>query len=188
MGAKKILMLVGDYVEDYEVMVPFQMQVLQIVRHFAQASKPLASICHGQQILVAAGVVTGRRCTAYPAIKPDLVRSGAVLPSEKAPGIGRHTGFSKSQAALDDETECRQSKTAKNFRFPCKLGWPTDRVLASMRSIGSSEAGRAAQTRRQARRCAGWGVPVRPWHTRPAIAALPSTDRQTPATGPHKGR
>ncbi|MGA2617687.1 MAG: DJ-1/PfpI family protein, partial [Thermoguttaceae bacterium] len=53
-------------------------RVLQIVRHFAQASKPLASICHGQQILVAAGVVTGRRLTAYPAIKPDLVRSGAV--------------------------------------------------------------------------------------------------------------
>ena len=27
MGAKKILMLVGDYVEDYEVMVPFQAQI-----------------------------------------------------------------------------------------------------------------------------------------------------------------
>ncbi|SHG12990.1 protease I [Desulfacinum infernum DSM 9756] len=151
MAAKKILMLVGDFVEDYEVMVPFQMllmvghtvhavcpgkkagetvrtavhdfegdqtysekpghnfllnatfdevkaedydalvipggrapeyirlneRVLEMVRHFAQAGKPIASICHGQQVLVAAGVVEGRACTAYPAVKPDLVRSGA---------------------------------------------------------------------------------------------------------------
>ena len=151
MAAKKILMLVGDYVEDYEAMVPFQMltmvghtvhavcpgkkagetvrtavhdfegdqtysekrghnfainadfhavkaedydalvipggrapeyirldeRVLDIVRHFAQANKPIASICHGQQVLVAAGVVEGKTCTAYPAVKPDLVRSGA---------------------------------------------------------------------------------------------------------------
>ncbi len=48
-----------------------------MVRHFAHAEKPLASICHGQQVLVAAGVVEGKACTAYPAVKPDLVRSGA---------------------------------------------------------------------------------------------------------------
>ena len=152
MAAKKILMLVGDYVEDYEVMVPFQMlcmvghqvdavcpgkksgevvrtaihdfegdqtysekrghnfrlnadfdavdltkydalvipggrapeylrlneRVLQIVRHFAQANKPLAAICHGPQILVAAGVITGRGLMAYPAVKPELMRCGAI--------------------------------------------------------------------------------------------------------------
>ncbi|HIC93644.1 MAG TPA: DJ-1/PfpI family protein [Anaerolineae bacterium] len=151
MAAKKILMLVGDYVEDYEAMVPFQMltmvghtvhavcpgkkagetvrtavhdfegdqtysekrghnfalnatfeeinpedydglvipggrapeyirlneRVLEIVRHFAEANKPIASICHGQQVLTAAGVVEGKLCTAYPAIKPDLIRAGA---------------------------------------------------------------------------------------------------------------
>jgi protease I len=151
MAAKRILMLVGDYVEDYEVMVPFQMllmvghqvdavcpdkragqtvrtaihdfegdqtysekpghnfavtadfdsvepaeyhalvipggrapeylrlddRVLKIVRHFFDAGKPVASICHGQQILAAAGVIQGRTCTAYPAVKPDLVRAGA---------------------------------------------------------------------------------------------------------------
>ncbi len=151
MAAKKILMLVGDFVEDYEAMVPFQMllmvghtvhavcpdkqagdtvrtavhdfegdqtysekpghnfalnatfddidpadydalvipggrapeyirlneHVLAIVRHFAEAGKPIASICHGQQLLVAAGVVEGKTCTAYPAVKPDLVRAGA---------------------------------------------------------------------------------------------------------------
>jgi len=151
MAPKKILMLVGDYVEDYEVMVPFQIltmighvvhavcpgkkageqvrtavhdfegdqtysekrghnftlnasfdevrpedydglvipggrapeyirlneKVLEIVRHFAQKGKPIASICHGQQVLVAAGVVEGKLCTAYPAVKPDLLRAGA---------------------------------------------------------------------------------------------------------------
>ncbi|MHC9544324.1 MAG: DJ-1/PfpI family protein [Vulcanimicrobiota bacterium] len=151
MAAKKILMIVGDYVEDYEAMVPFQMllmvghtvhtvcpgkksgasvktavhdfegdqtysekrghnfnvntdfesikpedydalvlpggrapeylrlneKVLETVRHFAEKKKPIASICHGQQILTAAGVVEGRLCTAYPAVKPELLKAGA---------------------------------------------------------------------------------------------------------------
>ncbi|MGM0425365.1 MAG: DJ-1/PfpI family protein [Thermodesulfobacteriota bacterium] len=151
MAAKKILMLVGDFVEDYEVMVPFQMllmvghevyaacpgkqageqvatavhdfeghqtysekpghnftlnatfqdldpadfdalvlpggrapeyirlnpRVLEMVRHFAQQEKPIASVCHGQQILAAAGVVQGKQCTAYPAVRPDLETAGA---------------------------------------------------------------------------------------------------------------
>ncbi len=151
MAAKKILMLVGDYVEDYEVMVPYQIlvmvghtvhavcpdkkagetvatavhdfegdqtysekrghnftltgtfdevrpedydalvipggrapeyirlnpRVLDIVRHFSREDKPIASICHGQQVLAAAGVVQGKTCTAYPAVKPDLEQAGA---------------------------------------------------------------------------------------------------------------
>lgn len=150
MGAKKILMLVGDYVEDYEVMVPFQAllmvghtvhavcpdkktgeqvrtavhdfegdqtysekpghnftlnatfaeikpedydalvvpggrapeyirlnaTVLSIVQHFAQANKPIAAICHGAQVLAAAGVVTGKACSAYPAVGPDVTQAG----------------------------------------------------------------------------------------------------------------
>ena len=150
MAAKKILMLVGDFVEDYEAMVPFQMltmvghmvhavcpdkkagdtvrtavhdfegdqtysekpghnfginadfetvdpeaydalvipggrapeyirlneRVLEIVRRFASDGKPIAAICHGQQVLVAAGVVEGKLCTAYPAVKPDIVKAG----------------------------------------------------------------------------------------------------------------
>lgn len=150
MAEKKILMIVGDFVEDYEAMVPFQMltmvghtvhavcpgkkagetvrtavhdfegdqtysekpghnfginadfdavkaddydglvipggrapeyirldeSVLEIVRGFANADKPIASICHGQQVLVAAGVLKGKRCTAYPAVKPDIIQAG----------------------------------------------------------------------------------------------------------------
>ncbi|OSS41522.1 ThiJ/PfpI family protein [Desulfurella amilsii] len=148
--AKKVLMLVGDYVEDYEVMVPFQMlqmvgldthcacpnkragefvktaihdfegdqtysekrghnfmlnctfedikpesfdalvlpggrapeyirldnRVIEIVKHFSQSKKPIAAICHGPQILVAADAVEGYELTAYPALKPDIVRAG----------------------------------------------------------------------------------------------------------------
>jgi len=37
----------------------------------------VASICHGQQILAAAGVLRGRTCTAYPAVMPDIKQAGA---------------------------------------------------------------------------------------------------------------
>jgi protease I len=133
MAAKKILMLVGDFVEDYEVMVPFQ--ALQMVGHtvhavcagkkagekirtaihdfegdqtysekpghnftlnatFAEvkpetydalvipggrapeAKKPIAAICHGAQLLAAAGAVEGKCCSAYPAVGPDVNRAG----------------------------------------------------------------------------------------------------------------
>src|SRR5512145_2038342 len=147
---KKILHLVGDYVEDYEVMVPFQAlqavghtvhavcpgkkagdvirtaihdfegdqtysekrghnfalnatfdhikaeeydaliipggrepeylrltpRVLEIVRHFFATNKPVAAVCHGAQILTAAGVVKGRRVSAYPAVGPEVTLAG----------------------------------------------------------------------------------------------------------------
>lgn len=150
MNAKKILMLVGDYVEDYEVMVPFQALlmvghtvhavcpgkktgdfvrtavhdfdgaqtysekpghnftlnatfagvnpedydalvipggrapeylrlnegVLKMVRHFANSGKPIAAVCHGLQILAAAGVLKGRACSGYPAVGPEIRACG----------------------------------------------------------------------------------------------------------------
>ncbi|KAA0893578.1 DJ-1/PfpI family protein [Oryzomonas rubra] len=161
MAAKKILMLVGDYVEDYEVMVPFQalqmvghtvhavcsgkkagdtvrtavhdfegdqtysekpghnfalnatfaevsaqdydalvvpggrapeyirldQAVLEIVRHFDTAHKPIAAICHGAQLLAAAGVLKGKGCSAYPAVGPEVTLSGGTyvdIPVDKA--------------------------------------------------------------------------------------------------------
>jgi hypothetical protein len=41
-------------------------KVLELVRKFSDAKKPIASVCHGQLILAAAGVVQNRSCTAYP--------------------------------------------------------------------------------------------------------------------------
>ena len=161
MAAKTILMLIGDYVEDYEVMVPFQalqmvghtvhaacsgkksgdkvrtavhdfegdqtysekpghnftlnatfaevrgenydalvipggrapeyirlsQEVLGIVRYFAKANKPIAAICHGAQVLAAAGVLQGRSCSAYPAVAPDVRQAGGEyvdIPVDKA--------------------------------------------------------------------------------------------------------
>ncbi|MCL8600215.1 DJ-1/PfpI family protein [Proteus mirabilis] len=51
--------------------------VLSLVRKFMEMGKPVASICHGQQILSAAGVLKGKKCTAYPAVKLDVTLAGA---------------------------------------------------------------------------------------------------------------
>ncbi|KAJ4844700.1 Protein DJ-1 D [Turnera subulata] len=51
-------------------------RVLALVKHFMESKKPVASICHGQQILAAAGVLKGRKCTAYPAVKLNVVLGG----------------------------------------------------------------------------------------------------------------
>lgn len=163
--SKKILFLVGDYVEDYEVMVPFQTlaavgytveaacpdkaagekvrtavhdfegdqtysekpghnfelnktfseineaeydglvipggrapeyirlnpRVLEITRHFFETNKPVAAICHGAQVLAAAGVLKGRTCSAYPAVGPDVTSAGgeyASIPVNQAVSEG----------------------------------------------------------------------------------------------------
>lgn len=146
----KLLMIVGDFVEDYEVMVPFQAlqmvghtvhavcpdkkagqhvrtaihdfegdqtysekpghnfvlnatfadikaenydrlvlpggrapeylrlneKVLEIVRYFSKADKPIAAICHAAQILAAAGVVKGKEVSCYPACSPEVALAG----------------------------------------------------------------------------------------------------------------
>ncbi|WOG97462.1 hypothetical protein DCAR_0416802 [Daucus carota subsp. sativus] len=51
--------------------------VIKLVKDFMEAGKPVASICQGQQILAAAGVLKGKKCTAYPAVKLDVVLAGA---------------------------------------------------------------------------------------------------------------
>ena len=150
---KRLLMLVGDFVEDYEVMVPFQAlqiaghlvdavcpdkkagdkvrtaihdfegdqtytekrghnftlnatfadvkpasydglvipggrapeylrlneRVLEVVRHFDAVKKPIAAICHGPQILAAAGVLKGRKVSAYPACSPEVALAGGTF-------------------------------------------------------------------------------------------------------------
>jgi protease I len=49
---------------------------LDLVKHFFEANKPVASICHGAQLLAAADVIKGRQCTAYPACGPEVTRAG----------------------------------------------------------------------------------------------------------------
>jgi protease I len=50
--------------------------VLRIVREFAAGDKPIAAICHGLQVLAAADVLGGKRCTAYPACAPEVKLAG----------------------------------------------------------------------------------------------------------------
>ncbi|MCA9109162.1 MAG: DJ-1/PfpI family protein [Planctomycetaceae bacterium] len=161
MAEKQLLLLAGDFVEDYEIMVPFQAlqavgysvhavcpdkkagdtvrtavhdfegdqtytekpghnftlnasfadvqpadyaglvvpggrapeylrlneRVLDVVRHFATEQKPLAAICHGLQILAAAGVLEGRTCTAYPACGPEVRNSGGTFVERAADDV-----------------------------------------------------------------------------------------------------
>jgi len=161
MAKKKILMLIGDYAEDYEVMVAYEAllmvghtvhavcpgkkagdkvktsihdfegdqsysekvghnfvlnaafdeikpedydaviipggraveyirlnpRVLDSVRHFDKTGKPIAAICHAAQLLAAAGVLKGRKCSAYPASGPDVTLAGGTwvdLPMDQA--------------------------------------------------------------------------------------------------------
>jgi protease I len=51
--------------------------VLDFVRAFFQASKPVAAICHGPWTLIDAGVIRGRKVTSYESIRADLENAGA---------------------------------------------------------------------------------------------------------------
>ena len=51
-------------------------KVLELVRAFDQAGKPIAAVCHGAQLLAAAGVLEGRECSAYPACAPEVRLAG----------------------------------------------------------------------------------------------------------------
>lgn len=51
-------------------------KVLDYTKHFFDANKPVAAICHGIQILTAANVVEGRTLTAYPAVGPEITLAG----------------------------------------------------------------------------------------------------------------
>src|SRR4030067_725445 len=50
--------------------------VIKAVQHFANSNKPIAAVCHGAQVLAAAGVLGGKACTAYPAVGPDVKSAG----------------------------------------------------------------------------------------------------------------
>lgn len=67
------LYLTGGRCPEYLRLNP---KVLALVREFLGQGKPVAAICHGIQILTAAGVVRGRRLTAYPAIQPEVEAAG----------------------------------------------------------------------------------------------------------------
>lgn len=52
--------------------------VISLIQQFAQSNKPIASVCHGAQLLTAAGVIEGKKVSAYPACEPEVKMAGAV--------------------------------------------------------------------------------------------------------------
>lgn len=60
-------------------------RVLRLVKAMYEAGKIIAAICHGPQVLISAGLVKGKRVTAYKAVMDDLINAGALF--EDAPAL-----------------------------------------------------------------------------------------------------
>ena len=67
------LVIPGGRAPEYIRLIP---RVIEIVHHFSKANKPIAAICHAAQVLAAAGVLQGKKCSAYPATGPDVTLAG----------------------------------------------------------------------------------------------------------------
>ena len=52
-------------------------RAVAFVRHFVDAGKPIAAICHAPWMLIEAGGAQGRKLTSYPSLRTDLVNAGA---------------------------------------------------------------------------------------------------------------
>ena len=75
------VLLLGGRAPEFLRHIP---RVVQIVRQFAEQGKPVFSICHGIQILVAAGLVSGRTVTCYVHVRSEAERAGARYSTEQA--------------------------------------------------------------------------------------------------------
>lgn len=64
-------------------------QALRLAREFFSQDKPVAAICHGPQILISAGLVTGRKMTAYYKVQTELTAAGAKVTDEPVVVDGR---------------------------------------------------------------------------------------------------
>lgn len=49
---------------------------IDFARTFLEEGKPVASICHGPQLLIETGLIKGREMTSYPSLKTDLKNAG----------------------------------------------------------------------------------------------------------------
>jgi len=67
------LMIAGGRAPEY---LRLNDKVIAAVRHFADAGKPVAAVCHGAQLLAAAEVIRGKRISAYPACAPEVRLAG----------------------------------------------------------------------------------------------------------------
>jgi protease I len=78
------LFITGGRAPEYIRLNP---RVIEVVQQFFAAGKPVAAICHGPQVLAAAGVLKGYTATAYPAVGPDVTLAGGTykeVPADQA--------------------------------------------------------------------------------------------------------
>lgn len=75
------VLLLGGRAPEFLRHIP---RVRQIVREFADRGKPVFSICHGIQILVAADLVAGRTVTCYEHVRSEAERAGATYCTDQA--------------------------------------------------------------------------------------------------------
>ena len=78
------LFITGGRAPEYIRLNP---RVIEIVQEFFRDGKPVAAICHGPQILTAAGVLEGKKATCYPAVGPDIGLAGGAdvdVPADQA--------------------------------------------------------------------------------------------------------
>ncbi|WP_462188293.1 MULTISPECIES: type 1 glutamine amidotransferase domain-containing protein [unclassified Frankia] len=61
----------------------WQPGVVEFVRYFFDAGRPVASICHAPWTLIEADVVRGRRITSWPSLRTDLRNAGAEVVDEQ---------------------------------------------------------------------------------------------------------
>ncbi len=59
-------------------------KVLEVVKAFYSAGKPIGAICHGPQILISAGLLKGKRATAYKSVAKELIEAGAHYEDKEA--------------------------------------------------------------------------------------------------------
>lgn len=67
------LLLPGGRAPEY---LRLNAKVLEIIQAFAANQRPIAAICHGAQLLTAAGIASGRHISAYPACAPEVTAAG----------------------------------------------------------------------------------------------------------------
>lgn len=73
------LFLSGGRAPEY---LRYDEHLLAITRHFFEKNKPVASICHGIEIIAAADCIRGRKVTTVPKCELDATTAGATYTDE----------------------------------------------------------------------------------------------------------
>jgi protease I len=53
-------------------------EYINFAQHFLETGKPVAAICHGPQLLIETGMLSGREMTSFPSIRTDLINAGVL--------------------------------------------------------------------------------------------------------------